>query len=159
VRLRELALALTILGAIAAVAVPHRFRANRAAGEAAAIQALEAIVKAEAVYRESEGGSRRYCQDLAALGAGQGRAGLPPLGLLAGYRFGSIETDENAAPLAPERRFAYYAVPEIYGVKGMRTLIVDSAGRIFAKDTGRSAPPPAWPASDPTAAGWTILGQ
>ena len=162
-RLPALIAALTALGLVGAFLVPRRFQDLRERNEAAAARALLALAKAEAVYREGAGA---YSGDLAALAdalAASGRAAafpdLPGRGLEHGYRFGSVEIDETGRPLPRGRRFAYYAVPEVYHVTGERTMLVDPEGRVYARDEGAGLIPSAWPASDPTAAGWLILDK
>ena len=150
--------ALTLLGLVGAFLLPHRFRDLRGMNEAAATKALQALAKAEAAYHEAGG---TYLGDLAALpGALKGLpADFPSRGQDRGYRFGSVEIDETGRPLPRGARFAYYAIPEIYHVTGIRTLLVAPEGRVYAKDTGSSLPPSAWPASDPTTAGWILLDR
>ena len=161
-RLPALIAALTALSLVGAFLVPRRFRNDRERNEAAAARGLKALAKAEAVYHEA-GGS--YCGDLAALcdvlpaGARKALPDLPARGTGPGYRFGSVEIDETGRPLPRGRRFAYYAIPETYHVTGIRTLLVDPEGLVYAKDAGSSLPPSAWPASDPTAAGWIVLDR
>ncbi len=155
--------ALTILGLVGAFLVPRRFRDDRALNEALAAQALLALAKAEAAYRDASGS---YSGDLASLADAVKAADLPLLprhGQSRGYRFGSVEIDETGRPLRPlpgaGRRFAYYAVPETYHVTGIRTLLIDPQGLVYAKDAGSAMPPSAWPASDPASAGWIILDR
>ncbi len=154
--LTALLAALAAVGLVGAFLVPHLLGGRRDRQEAAAVDALRDILRAELAHREK---GKAFAQDLAAL-LDQGLLPGPrPVGLKDGTRFGAIARDENGIPLDPARRFAYYAVPEVYGQTGKRFLILDETGRIYAKDPGFSAPPPAaWPASDPTAVGWLILG-
>ncbi len=160
-RLSALIAALTVLGLVGAFLLPRRFQDNRDRNESLAVRALLALAKGEAVYHEASGS---YLGDLAALSDAMAAhaeafADLPHSGRKAGYRFGGVEIDETGRPLPRGRRFAYYAVPETYHVTGVRTLLVDPEGLVYAKDAGSSLPPTAWPASDPTAAGWVILGR
>lgn len=155
-RVRELAAALGCLAAVAAFLLPHAMRERRREQEASAEATLRSAWKAEQAHRTRTG---RYAGNLAALAD----AGLLPremaTGLKGGYRFGLVGLDERGAPLDPLKRFAYYAVPEAYGDTGTATMIVDAAGLVYARDSGEGAPPAAWPADDPAAAGWKILGQ
>lgn len=162
-RLPALIAALTTLGLVGAFLVPRRFQDDLERNEAWASRALLALAKAEAVYHA---GSGSYSGDLAGLSDGLASPDkaeffhdLPARGLGHGYRFGSVEIDERGRSILRARRFAYYAVPEIYHVTGIRTLLVDPEGRVYAKDAGSSLPPSAWPASDPASAGWIILGR
>ena len=162
-RLPALIAALTALGLVGVFLVPRRFQDQRDRNEAAAARSLLALAQAEAVYRADSGS---YSGDLAGLSdvlAATGKAGsfpgLPSRGMAEGYRFGSVEIDETSRPLPRGRRFAYYAIPEIYHVTGIRTLLVDPEGKVYAKDAGSSLPPSAWPASDPTSEGWIILDR
>lgn len=53
--------------------------------------------------------------------------------------------------------FAFCAWPAEYGKSGRRTLIVNEEGVVYAKDLGSGATEgcDAWPAEDPTTAGWS----
>ena len=128
------------LGILAAVLLP----ALRRRAPPAPAEALRRIAQAQAAFREAAPG-RTYAGSLAALGV-EG----PP-----GCRVRFLATDQNGASLDPRRRFACCAVPEPPG-KGLRTYLVDEAGLVYARDTG-GEPPGAWPADDPTEAGWTVL--
>jgi type II secretory pathway pseudopilin PulG len=149
--------ALTAIGLVGAFLVPHLLGKHRTSLEAAAVQALGDILKAELAHRADGKG---FAQDLATLHDRGLLSGPLAVGLKDGTRFGAIARDENGAPFDPARRFAYYATPEVYGQTGKRFLILDETGRIYARDPGFNAQPPAaWPASDPTTRGWIILGQ
>ena len=158
--LRNLILALAALGAWLAFWVPGRLAARLAADEASAVQSLQGILGAERAFRSR---GPRYSLDLTSLaeaGPPPGASRLGPdlaLGLKDGYRFGTVELDEAGRPLDPARRFAYYASPVSYGDSGRRTFLAGEDGRVYARDLGNSTPPPAWPADDPLAAGWTPL--
>ena len=128
--------ALTALGLVGAFLLPRRFQDGRDRNEAAARTALLALAEAEAVYHEGGG---RYAGDLAALPPGV--PGLPSRGLNLGYRFGAVEIDETGRPFPRGKRFAYYAIPETYHVTGIRALLVDPEGLVYAKDLGSSLPP------------------
>ncbi len=155
--LMALLAALTAIGLVLAVLVPHLLGERRDRQEAAAGDALRDILKAELAHHEK---GKAFAQDLAALHDQGLLAGPLAVGLKDGTQFGAIARDENGVPFDPARRFAYYAVPEVYGQTGKRFLILDETGRIYARDPGFNAPPPAaWPASDPTTQGWLILGQ
>jgi len=63
-----------------------------------------------------------------------------------GYVFGRI-------PM-PGNDFGYYAIPALRGSGPAETLLIDSRGRIWAKDLGGDPPPAEWPGPDPAAQGW-----
>ena len=65
---------------------------------------------------------------------------------LDGYAFGRIAMDGND--------FGYYAIPALRGPGPAETLLIDSRGRIWAKDLGGEPPPSEWPGPDPAAQGW-----
>ncbi len=63
-----------------------------------------------------------------------------------GYTYGRIESGGTG--------FAYYAAPERYGPEMRETLLIDGAGRVWAKDLGGEPPPAAWPTPAPDKQGW-----
>jgi hypothetical protein len=65
---------------------------------------------------------------------------------LDGYSFGRISMAGND--------FGYYAIPALRGPGPAETLLIDSRGRIWAKDLGGEPPPSEWPGPDPAAQGW-----
>jgi hypothetical protein len=63
-----------------------------------------------------------------------------------GYVFGRVSMSAND--------FGYSATPALRGPGPVETLLIDSRGRIWAKDLGGDPPPAEWPGPDPAAQGW-----
>jgi hypothetical protein len=115
------------------------------------------IQRAEEKHHEAEG---RYAYDLKLL-AEDPNLGAESIskyfatGLKEGYRYGRLPDFNAMGESDPIKGFAYYAVPETYGVTGRLTYIQSQSKILYTKDTGGNTPPSSWPSPSPEALGWT----
>src|SRR6266404_5316582 len=145
----ELLIVVTIIGIIAAIAIPNLLASRRAANEASAIATMRTIFSSEATYQSTTGAGQYG--DLAALGT----AGLVDSVVVAstvtpksGYGFTAVKVGAGT-PF-----FDATAVPSTFagiGATGTRSFFTNEAGVMYFNST--AAAPTCDPATRVVAAG------
>jgi len=159
----ELILVVTIIGVIAAIAVPNLLSSRRAANEASALSALRIIANGEATYRMTAGGGNYG--DLAALasvnivdsrvgGATIAGPGTPK----SGYLFSAASVANVGVPAfdAKAQAFLHTSVDILFGT-GSRSFYVNELGVIYFNATDTA--PTCSATALRTVAGGTVLNN
>lgn len=155
----ELVVVVSVIGIIAAIAVPGLMRARTSANESSAIGSLRSVNAAQTTYAASCGGSG-FAQSLADLA-------LPPSGAASGFispdlsangivKSGyvvNVAPDTGATPVVAASRTcngssldtvtSYFAEahPLALGATGYRSFATDTRGAIYASPTGGTLAP------------------
>lgn len=92
----ELLLVVTILGVLAAIAIPNFLNSRRASNEASAISSVRSIGSAQISYRFTSGNGKNFCTSLIVLGIDQRLDTVLSAGSKSGYNFTCIGVNETA---------------------------------------------------------------
>ncbi|HOZ46458.1 MAG TPA: type II secretion system protein [Candidatus Hydrogenedentes bacterium] len=128
----ELMIVVTIIGIIAAIALPSMMRARLDSNEASAIQNLHAVATAQIGYHAAHRTFAGFAE-LTEVSAG----GAPPFlasdwtegGVKNGYRY--------SIPTATLANFECFADPDVEGTTGTRYFFIDASGVIRVEYGGR----------------------
>jgi hypothetical protein len=138
---------------------------------------LNRIARTEFVWRQrdmdADGALNFYVADLAFLEAQGGRRASPPFGIpealvradqgrfgddavpYHGYYYAAMTRNADGVPYVNTQRFefGFVAWPAAYRDGGVRTLIVNQDGHVWAREHA-GAPQMLWPEPDPMRRGW-----
>lgn len=91
------------------------------------------------------------------LGAPEDKSGYGYFVMLLDEAGNPYQTDVDGDGNAFEHvsKYAYVGVPRVYSTTGVRQFITNEEGVVYLQDVGTGVPVLAWPAVDPSTAGWT----
>ncbi len=135
----ELLVVVSIVGILAAAAIPNLLRARITANETGAVGACKTVCAAQHDYN-THSSPHTYTGELACLGSGNGSGHVsfidPNLasGLKTGYHFSITAADPSLD--GSIWTWSLTAWPVLYGSTGIRTFYIDAAGVIRGSDIG-----------------------